>query len=444
MYGSKPRCRSARVCEQRRRGRSRRRAEHEAERRLLRGEEGRVPEQLDQRAAPFRRERLEELSTMSWMCGIVGPSTRNGHVQPDGLADPAVGLPQRPEDRDPTTTSPTRFAPRTAPILGAVVRSTATAAIGGMLTTLRCSGLASRRAARSAPHRRRAAGAPRADRRRERRPARRLDGHLGARAGLAAREARRRSRSRRRSTRPATSGATLRGGSERALLIGGHIDSVPNGGWLDGCLNVMAGVEVLRRIAEDGEPAAHGAARQLGRRGGRALRPLALRLARGGRLDGRPGRAAAAATTGDGVALPDALAEHGVDLDRALEARVAARERRRLPRAAHRAGAGARVARTCRSGVVLGTFGVERHQVTLTRPGRARGLDADGQAARRARRRGEARARDPRDRRADGRRGGLHDGRRRHAARDRHLGRRDRRAAARPAPPRRRRSSRRC
>src|SRR5262245_39027194 len=47
---------------------------------------------------------------------------------------------------------------------------------------------------------------------------------------------------------------TLRGRSERALLIGGHIDSVPNGGWLDGCLNVMAGVEVLRRIAEDGEP----------------------------------------------------------------------------------------------------------------------------------------------------------------------------------------------
>src|SRR5207248_1365293 len=42
--------------------------------------------------------------------------------------------------------------------------------------------------------------------------------------------------------------------SERALLIGGHIDSVPNGGWLDGCLNVMAGVEVVRRLAEEGEP----------------------------------------------------------------------------------------------------------------------------------------------------------------------------------------------
>src|SRR2546423_2032864 len=42
---------------------------------------------------------------------------------------------------------------------------------------------------------------------------------------------------------------TLRVQSERALLIGGHMDSVPNGGWLDGCLNVLAGVEVLRRIS---------------------------------------------------------------------------------------------------------------------------------------------------------------------------------------------------
>src|ERR1700728_1161036 len=41
---------------------------------------------------------------------------------------------------------------------------------------------------------------------------------------------------------------TLPGASDRALLIGGHIDSVPNGGWLDGCLNVLAGVEIMRRI----------------------------------------------------------------------------------------------------------------------------------------------------------------------------------------------------
>src|SRR5471032_1642835 len=41
---------------------------------------------------------------------------------------------------------------------------------------------------------------------------------------------------------------TLSGESEKCLLIGGHIDSVPNGGWLDGCLNVVAGIEILRRI----------------------------------------------------------------------------------------------------------------------------------------------------------------------------------------------------
>src|SRR5256886_4458488 len=43
---------------------------------------------------------------------------------------------------------------------------------------------------------------------------------------------------------------TLKGKSEHCLLIGGHMDSVPNGGWLDGCLNVLTGLEVLRRINE--------------------------------------------------------------------------------------------------------------------------------------------------------------------------------------------------
>src|SRR5208282_4937840 len=49
---------------------------------------------------------------------------------------------------------------------------------------------------------------------------------------------------------------TLKGESEKALLIGGHLDSVPNGGWLDGALNVVAGLEVLRRFASEyhGQP----------------------------------------------------------------------------------------------------------------------------------------------------------------------------------------------
>jgi beta-ureidopropionase / N-carbamoyl-L-amino-acid hydrolase len=44
--------------------------------------------------------------------------------------------------------------------------------------------------------------------------------------------------------------STLRGESERTLIIGGHMDSVPNGGWLDGCLNVLAGLEVVRHLSD--------------------------------------------------------------------------------------------------------------------------------------------------------------------------------------------------
>ena len=61
-----------------------------------------------------------------------------------------------------------------------------------------------------------------------------------ARAFAARRRSRGPARSR-RSTRPATSGSRCRGASDRALVIGGHMDSVPNGGWLDGCLNVARG-----------------------------------------------------------------------------------------------------------------------------------------------------------------------------------------------------------
>src|ERR1700683_1636952 len=45
--------------------------------------------------------------------------------------------------------------------------------------------------------------------------------------------------------------ATLRGDSDRVLILGSHLDSVPNGGWLDGCLGVLAAFEVLRSFAEE-------------------------------------------------------------------------------------------------------------------------------------------------------------------------------------------------
>src|SRR5690242_1598909 len=157
---------------------------------------------------------------------------------------------------------------------------------------------------------------------------------------------------------------TLGGASDRALLIGGHIDSVPNGGWLDGALNVVAGVEVLRRIAADGRP------------------PLTVRLVNWADEEGARfgrslfGSSAAAGSMADqdelrrrrdadGVALPDALREHGVDLDRATEARA------QLARAAAYLELHIEQGPVLESlglplGVVLGTFGVERHQVTWT------------------------------------------------------------------------------
>jgi N-carbamoyl-L-amino-acid hydrolase len=156
---------------------------------------------------------------------------------------------------------------------------------------------------------------------------------------------------------------TLRGEAERAVLIGGHIDSVPNGGWLDGCLNVVAGVEVLRRVAEDGTPP-----------------PVTVRLvnwadeegARFGRsLFGSSAAAGSMADQGElrqlvdreGIELRGALAAYGVDLDSAIDARA------ELDTAAAYVELHIEQGPVLESldlplGVVLGTFGVERHRVT--------------------------------------------------------------------------------
>jgi hydantoinase/carbamoylase family amidase len=155
---------------------------------------------------------------------------------------------------------------------------------------------------------------------------------------------------------------TLAGESDRAVLLGGHIDSVPNGGWLDGCLNVVAAVEVVRRIAEEGTP------------------PVTVRLVNWADEEGARfgrslfGSSAAAGSMADqddlrelkdsgGVALPDALREHGVDLDRALEARS------QLKSAAaylelHIEQGPVLESMDLPLGAVLGTFGVERHRIT--------------------------------------------------------------------------------
>jgi N-carbamoyl-L-amino-acid hydrolase len=155
---------------------------------------------------------------------------------------------------------------------------------------------------------------------------------------------------------------TLEGDSERALLIGGHMDSVPNGGWLDGCLNVLAGVEVLRRLAGEGRPPLTvrlvSWADEEGARFGRSL--FGSSAAAGSMADQDELRLRRDA---DGIALPDALREHGVDLDGALDAR------RQLENAAaylelHIEQGPVLESMDLPLGVVLGTFGVERHQIT--------------------------------------------------------------------------------
>jgi len=155
---------------------------------------------------------------------------------------------------------------------------------------------------------------------------------------------------------------TLAGSSDRALVIGGHIDSVPNGGWLDGCLNVLAGVEVLRRIAADGKPAVTvrlvNWADEEGARFGRSL--FGSSAAAGSMADQDELRQLVDA---GGVALPDALADHGVDLDRALDANA------ELDSAAAYLELHIEQGPVLESlglplGVVVGTFGVERHRIT--------------------------------------------------------------------------------
>jgi N-carbamoyl-L-amino-acid hydrolase len=157
---------------------------------------------------------------------------------------------------------------------------------------------------------------------------------------------------------------TLRGASERALLIGGHIDSVPNGGWLDGCLNVLAGVEILRRLAAqyNGQPPVTVRvvdwADEEGARFGKSLFGSS---ACSGNLDMDEARGL---FDRDGVALPLALREHGIDFERVKDSH------------AELANAAAYIELHIEQGpvlldldkplgAVLGTFGVERHAITF-------------------------------------------------------------------------------
>ena len=157
---------------------------------------------------------------------------------------------------------------------------------------------------------------------------------------------------------------TLKGTSEKSLLIGGHLDSVPNGGWLDGALDELAGLEVLRRIATEfqGKPPVTVRlvdwADEEGARFGRSLLGSSA-FAGTHSIETDRGR-----TDRDGVRMEDALRRCGVEMEKFPDAEKEQKnaaaylelhieqgpvlERMNLP-----------------LGVVLGTKGVERHNITF-------------------------------------------------------------------------------
>jgi allantoate deiminase len=151
-------------------------------------------------------------------------------------------------------------------------------------------------------------------------------------------------------------------GIERFLIIGGHLDSVPNGGWLDGTLNVVGGLEVLRELAGEPRPLTVKLVDWADEEGARFGRSLFGSSAAAGTLDPDAVRGL---TDRDGTRLEDAVAAYGVDLDRAPEARE------RLDGAVaylelHIEQGPVLEQMGIPLGVVLGTFGVQRHMVRFT------------------------------------------------------------------------------
>ena len=154
---------------------------------------------------------------------------------------------------------------------------------------------------------------------------------------------------------------TLPGESERTVIIGGHLDSVPNGGWLDGTLGVTVALEALRRYSTGKPPVTLRLVDWADEEGARFGRSLLGSSAAAGRLNVDDVRHLRDA---EGTRLEDAVRDHGVTLDTMLNAR---HELKRIDAKAYlemHIEQGPVLESLNRSaGVVLGTFGLERNMV---------------------------------------------------------------------------------
>ncbi|MEO5897004.1 MAG: Zn-dependent hydrolase [Vicinamibacterales bacterium] len=154
------------------------------------------------------------------------------------------------------------------------------------------------------------------------------------------------------------------GTSDQTVIVGGHLDSVPNGGWLDGALGVMAGLGALRMFSDRRPPVTIAVVDWADEEGARFGRSLLGSSAASGSLDVNEVREL---TDKQGTRLVDALKANGVELDRVLDAHTALKKvRAKAYLELHIEQGPVLEAMNKPTGVVLGTFGVERHLIRFT------------------------------------------------------------------------------
>jgi hydantoinase/carbamoylase family amidase len=154
--------------------------------------------------------------------------------------------------------------------------------------------------------------------------------------------------------------ASLEGEQEPALALGSHLDSVPEGGWLDGALGVMAALGVLRAWSEAGArpPRTLMLVDWADEEGARFGRSLFGSSAFSASLDPAEVRDL---RDPEGSVLVDVLANNGVDLDRATEA-ASRSERLAAYLELHIEQGPVLEAEGLRAAAVRGCAGVERHR----------------------------------------------------------------------------------